>query len=133
VRGDLRAVQALVIKQNKRQRWRQLFVAGVVLMAVMVANAGAQADYRDGERLYADCVPEEADWALFCQAYIAAIADAARHDPVDGDKVCVPADVKLEELVDIVSRSLKAHPENRHFGAAGLVAQALAEAFPCTH
>jgi hypothetical protein len=110
---------------------KRLFAASAVVAAVMAASAGAPADYRDGGRLYADCLPEEADWTLFCQAYIAAIADAARYDPVNGDKVCVPADVKLGELVDIVSRSLEAHPENRHFGAAGLVAQALGEAFPC--
>jgi hypothetical protein len=54
----------------------QLFAAGAVVAAVMAASAGARADYRDGNRLYADCTSP--DTQLFCIGYVMAIADAAR-------------------------------------------------------
>jgi hypothetical protein len=45
MQGDLRAVKALLTEQNKRRPWwRRLFAAGVVLMAVMAASAGARAE-----------------------------------------------------------------------------------------
>jgi hypothetical protein len=33
----------------------RLFAAGAVVAAVMAASPGARADYRDGNRLYAEC------------------------------------------------------------------------------
>jgi hypothetical protein len=108
----------------------RLFAAGAVVAAVMAGSAGARADFRDGNQLYAEC-PPESGYRLFCQGYIAAITDAARHAPVAGHKVCGSADVTLGQMVDVVRRYLEAHPELRHFPAEDLVAEALAEAFPC--
>lgn len=94
----------------------------------MSANPGAKADFRDGNRFYAE---EKAVWRLFCDGYIAAIVDAARHQPVGGVTVCVPEALALGQLTDIASQYLAAHPERRHLAVEILVALAIAEAFPC--
>ena len=49
----------------------------------------------------------------------------------DGKMACYPQNVMTTQLTDVVIRSLKRHPERRHYGGTYLVASALAEAFPC--
>jgi hypothetical protein len=39
-------------------------------------------------------------------------------------------DVTVKQLLDVTTRYLSAHPEERHLSAFSLVAKALAEAFP---
>jgi hypothetical protein len=110
----------------------RLFAAGAVVAAVMAASAGARADYRDGNRLYADCTSP--DTQLFCIGYVMAIADAARAPNAVGEAgftVCGLEDVTVKQLLDVTTRYLSAHPEERHLSAFSLVAKALAEAFPC--
>jgi hypothetical protein len=87
--GDLRAVQALLTEQNKlRPWWRRLLAAGVVLMAVMAASAGARADFTEGNDLYDACTGP--DSKLVCLGYVMAIADAVR----------APAGVKAPRCAD---------------------------------
>jgi hypothetical protein len=135
--GDLRAVQALMTEQNKRRPWwRRLFAAAAVLMAVMTASAGARADYRDGNQLLRDCTSLNNADQVFCIGYVAAISDAAQNRPEGpGGLVfvhCPPENLTLQQAVEIVVRFLKARTaERRDFAAGGLVAHALAEAYPC--
>ena len=71
---------------------------------------------------------------MYCSGYIAAITDAAAWGPpwgVYGYILCPRDTVTLAQMTDVVVRFLAAHPERRELGAAGLVAQALSEAFPC--
>ena len=44
---------------------------------------------------------------------------------------CIPNRVTDRQTTDVVVRYLKEHPEQRHYAAANLVAETLAEAFPC--
>ena len=39
--------------------------------------------------------------------------------------------MNLGQAIDVVTLFLTAHPEYRNFGGAGVVARALAQAFPC--
>jgi hypothetical protein len=68
-----------------------------------------------------------------CIGYVAGIADVMSADnDVNGYRACIPTDGVTEaQLRDVVMRFLNAHPETRHLLAAGLVAQALQEAFAC--
>jgi hypothetical protein len=52
-------------------------------------------------------------------------------DSVDGYTACFPPDFKDGQAKDAVKEFLTLHPEWRHHAAAGLVAEALSEAFPC--
>lgn len=111
---------------------RRLCVAGAIVVGLMSASPQAIAFY-DGDKLYNYChasmgQPE----LLYCQAYIAAIADAmGAGNAVYGFRACMGLSVSLGKAMDATVQFLMAHPEVRHHEAAWLVAQALAQAFPC--
>jgi len=130
--GDLRAVQALLTEQNKRRPWwRRLFAAGVVLMAVMAAGAEARADRAiDGNRLYDLCRPNSRS-STFCGDYVLSIADALMLGRVGRWTACLPIGVTDDQVIDVAERFLEAHPARRGSAASELVAEALAEAYPC--
>jgi hypothetical protein len=46
-------------------------------------------------------------------------------------ELCPPDGLDGQQIVDIVSAWLRAHPETRHLAAAPLVEVALKEKFPC--
>jgi len=69
-----------------------------------------------------------------CFGYLAGIADA--HDDfvaggLHGKEWCKPENMKGKQLVRIVTKYLQEHPENLHYTAASLVANAFRKAFPC--
>jgi hypothetical protein len=129
-------VQALLIEQNKRRPWwRRLFAASVMLVAMTAASAGAKADFRDGNELYAECTGDNSK-QLICIGYVMAIADAARAPNAvgaSGFTVCELDDVTVKQMFGVVTQYLSAHSEKRPHAAFSLVAAALAEAFPCSH
>ncbi|MFI4975526.1 MAG: Rap1a/Tai family immunity protein [Caulobacterales bacterium] len=91
------------------------------------------APFQSGETLWADCgrtaqgPPPEACWI-----YVAGVSDGvlsasgARQRPY-----CLDDQVQAGQLADIVRRYLAAHAEARRKAAAGLVVEALKQAFPC--
>ena len=118
----------LAAADSIRQPRGRLF--GIVITVLLAVSTGAKADFRSGNKLYADCTSPMGP--IYCDFYVAGISDAAQGSPgVYGFKVCAPADATLGQMVDIARQYLAAHPERRHRGAAGLVAHALAQAFPC--
>ena len=67
-----------------------------------------------------------------CVGYVARIGDVMAEEPaVLGWGACSSENIEISQLKDVVERWLERHPEKRHMGAAGLVADAFAEAFPC--
>jgi Ssp1 endopeptidase immunity protein Rap1a len=44
---------------------------------------------------------------------------------------CIPDSVTIDQLADVVVKFLDAHPTHRHYEAAGLLAGAFMEGFPC--
>ena len=137
MRVDLCARQRPLIGRRKRWPWwRLLFAAGAVAMvAMLVGTVGAKAE--DGMRqgaLYDYCSkPERSAFTAHCFAYVMAISDVMRaYGPgVYGLKECSAVGVSLKQRADVVKGYLTAHPESRDQGASSLVAQALAQAFPC--
>jgi hypothetical protein len=111
---------------------KRLCVFGAVVVALASVSSRAMAFY-DGDKLYNYChasigQPE----LLYCQAYIAAIADAlGGGNAIYGFKACMGLSVTLGKAMDATMQFLTAHPGTRHHEAAWLVAQALAQAFPC--
>lgn len=98
----------------------------------MSASSEAMAFY-DGNKLYNYChVSMGQPELLYCQAYIAAIADAfGGGNAIYGFRACMGLSVTLGKAMDVAVQFLMAHPEMRHHEAAWLVAQAFAQAFPC--
>jgi Rap1a immunity proteins len=93
----------------------------------------------DGNNLYTDCtaattkVPTE-QWSLVgtCIGYVTAVTDAMfAGNSVNGFKACIPVNVDMNQIVDVVKNFIRDNPEKRHLVAVGLVAAALARAFPC--
>jgi hypothetical protein len=71
-----------------------------------------------------------------CWSYVAGIADAMSSnekttDTISGWSACIPVEVTVPQLVDVVEHFLREHPEARHAPASQLVAGALAQAFEC--
>ena len=109
---------------------KRLFAAGAVLMAV---SASAEASFKDGNKLYAECTGDGAGM-IACLNYIEGIIDALRAvDPFDAvqQRLCIPVNTPVEQLKDSVARRLTAHPETRHEEAEREVLRALTDAFPC--
>ena len=71
-----------------------------------------------------------------CWGYIIGIADAMSANEkndgaIAGWKACIPDSAPVRQLVDVVKRFRREHPEIRHLAASTLVGESLAEAFPC--
>jgi hypothetical protein len=110
---------------------RRLFAA---VAAVMVVSAGARADaFKTGNVLYQECAaPIGAREYANCQNYVMGVADVmAGNNAVNGYAACFPRDVTVGQIREVVTRYLANLPQSRNKGAAGLVADALAQAFPC--
>ena len=110
--------------------------SAIVLSLAMVIGAPAtmamaEAFYT-GNTLYAACTSKDTMTQVDCLGYTSAIADAV----ISGGmsqlfSACVPAGVTRGQVQDIVVKWLAANPKVRHDEAAGLVAAALEDAFPC--
>ena len=81
-----------------------------------------------GDSLFNDC---DDPGEMACISYVGGIAEVMLADTIFGFRVCMPLEATNEEAVDIVKAFLAKHPNFRHFQAAGLVAAAFAEAWPC--
>jgi hypothetical protein len=100
--------------------------------------AGAAMIFISGDELLAKCtagVSKSADRAG-CVGYIMGIADAMAGaqdggQSLGGWRACLSAGVTRGQAKDIAVEFLRIHPEKRRFVAGSVVAQALAEAFPC--
>jgi hypothetical protein len=68
----------------------------------------------------------------FSFGYISAVSDSINKKKVFGYPVCLPDDVELKQLVDVVKIYMNSHPNLLHYAANSLVAEALTDAFPCS-
>lgn len=64
-----------------------------------------------------------------CEAYISGVADMLANDTPR--RACIPTNVEMGQLRQVVLKALANHPEATQQPAARLVPRALAEAFPC--
>jgi len=68
----------------------------------------------------------------YALGYVAGISDGLSKSKLHGFQACIPANVELGQLQDIVKIFFDKRPEILHFGASGLISSALTEAFPCS-
>jgi hypothetical protein len=108
----------------------------IVTMATAVALAGlptaARAAETTGNELWSLCTSKGATENSLCFGYVTAIAEAiGQPTGVYGWRACFPEQVTRKQVVDVVTRYLDQHPEERHLTAGSLIANALAKAFRC--
>lgn len=127
---------------------RAVFLAAA--LTVMSSSVCAW-DFRSGDNLLSQCQNPKAlgEWGL-CWSYIEGVVAAMSLNADDralkavtnpsgterlgslyGYRACVHSGAESNQLAAVVVEWLEAHPGKLHFGAAGLVAEALEEAFPC--
>lgn len=118
-------------------RRQSISVATIVALSVLVPS-GASAEptirnFENGNRLLEVCDRPEAE-REFCRGYVAGVMDALAQVSADTGMppfVCRPQGLVPSQIADVAVNYIKAHPETRHTGAAGLVINAAAAAFPC--
>ena len=107
-------------------------VATAVALACLPASAQAQGAFYSGNQLWSRCSADNHYEMGVCMGFVMGVADAmAAGSAILGSRACLPQQSTGEQAQDVVMRYLEQHPEWRHQPAAGLVADALAEAFPC--
>ncbi len=107
----------------------RLFVGALSIIFGLASSA--EADFVTGKSLLASCTETSFFSDGKCLGYISAIADVMEHQAVNGQRKCASKRVGLERDKAIVIAWLKKHSELGNNSARVIVAQALAEVFPC--
>lgn len=106
----------------------------VSLPVALVWPSSAAGGYFTGSQLLEFCTSKNAILRSACLAYVEGAVDLlndVQEDLPTKSKVCVPAGMGGEQVMDIVVRYLQAHPEKRQYTAAQEVVLALLQALPC--
>ncbi|OKO67263.1 Rap1a/Tai family immunity protein [Bradyrhizobium sp. AS23.2] len=119
-------------------------IFGLVLAGWMLTNFSAPVEAQmvsvDGNTLLSLCnanIKQErtGDWAMkggTCLGYLTSIANIQMSGvAIGGRRACIPANVDMNQVVDVFRSYLRDHPERRHLLAANLAAEAFGAAFPC--
>ena len=112
--------------------------AAAVVTLAMTAMSNAHAGWVDGNRLREACEARPGTFSEgICVGYIFGTADMLFDMTKEGAsylgfRACFSNDVKSGELWSVAEEFLDENPQLLHRGASSLVAQAFAEAFPCT-
>jgi hypothetical protein len=103
-------------------------IATAALAVTLLAASGTTSRTFDtGNSLYDFCK----SGSQACAGYVSGVADVMGLTEISGFKACIPLDVTRRQATDVVTKWLAANPAKRNSGAPGLVAHALADAFPC--
>ncbi len=119
-------------RMSKSQR-RRILTCLLTGITVLLGAGTASAEFLSGNDLYDYCTSDKTDdvSATGCIGYVAGVADVLEDNPVNGFHACMPLSVSRVRARDTAVAFLTAHPEKRDRGADGLIAEALARAFPC--
>jgi hypothetical protein len=105
------------------------------MVAVSLPDAAAAkrgAAFYTGDIIYQWCTSRADYLRSRCMAYIVAVADVmAGPSSFDGRTACVPLSLTGERFIAVAVQYLRRNPADRRKSAAGLIADALSEAFPC--
>lgn len=117
---------------SKSQR-RRILTCLLTGITVLFGTGTASAEFLSGNDLYGYCTSDKTDYVSTtgCIGYVAGVADVLAHNQINGFHACMPLSVSRGGAKDAALAFLTAHPEKRDRDADGLVAEALARAFPC--
>jgi len=105
----------------------------VLLLLVGHVEAAESRSFQDGNEVLAQC---DANVSDVCIGYVEGIADAislarSRGQTIGGWTARIPLPVTAGQMRDVAKDYLRRHPGMRQLGAAGLIAAALQETYPC--
>jgi hypothetical protein len=118
---------------------RGLILGLAVVLAVLLIAGEGWAGYISGQKLNDLCSSDDFVDRAQCIGYVQGAYDAGKVLDAATDKrfweggftSCMPDSVLTGQLVEVVKKSLREQPEDWHYNAAGLVARAVDDAFPC--
>ena len=99
---------------------RAVFAVGLLALC-----ATAQAEFKDGNKLYSDLTGNHGAQML-ALGYITGVADA-----LGGVTHCAPANVTAGQIFDMTKQYLEENPSLRHFTADLIVSRVLGRTWPC--
>jgi hypothetical protein len=99
--------------------------AGLALMSH--APAHAEPISTTGNAFYNQCKDENSSSGLVCSVYVNGLMDGI----IYSNFVCIPPEVNVGQLRDVILAYLRDHPSERHARTGDLAVVALAMAFPC--
>jgi hypothetical protein len=109
--------------------WAIAALASVMLSAPALPSV---APTRVGGDLLNQCQIANNLAVIACHLYVEGIMDVLAENPVGGSRACLPADTDSETAVPVVVGWLKQHEDQLKKRGSDVVAQALAEKYPCS-
>ena len=114
-------------------------LSGFFLTVLSLSPTPAHANFVNGNGLYDDCKSDKTD-SLYhvkqsaCLSYIQGIVDGVdlENNYHKSERYyCLPKNVTMGQIRDVVAQFLESNPAKRHLPAAILVVVSLEEVFPC--
>jgi hypothetical protein len=109
----------------------------IFLLLIGVPSNAQRVSTRTGNDLLEFCESKKEFEQAFCLGYITGVTDMEGMNTAafpDRQRSCISTIVTNGQLIDVVLKYLKDHPEERHMLAAVLIVKSMAQAFPCkTH
>ena len=120
-------------RQEKRARYSTGGEGYEELDLAMLSSLATSVRADSGNELLAWCSSEGSFFQGLCRGYIDAVQDLQKRGQpgLNGWIACSPKTATRKQNVEIVTKYLTEHPDDRNHIAASLVAHAFAEAFPC--
>ena len=112
-------------------------VCGMFLAATIHAPPAQAGIYLSGNDLFADCSVPKDNAVYFsrterCTGFITGVVDATEGlRSLQSKPYCVPSEVTLGQLNEVVLRYLQANPANRSLAASASVIAAISDAYGC--
>jgi len=113
-----------------------LLLAATFLPTMTSADRPHRVSATTGNDLLEYCESKERPFPTgLCLGYVLGAGDVESTEGAsfpDRERSCVPDDVTNGQMVGVVVKYLKDHPEERRMLAAVLVVEAMTKAFPCS-
>ena len=112
-------------------------ICGVLVATAFHAPPAQAGIYLSGSDLFADCSVPKDNPVYFsrterCTGFITGVVDATEGlRSLQSKPYCVPSEVTLGQLNDVVLRYLQANPANRSLAASASVIAAISDAYGC--
>jgi hypothetical protein len=108
----------------------------IILLIGMLLAFDVRSGFDTGNDLLRYCKNYERDDATFvegvCAGHVVGVFDMMVEFPIPGARIC-PGRVERGQVVRVVVKYVKEHPEQLHLPAVVLTKTALVNAFPCSN
>jgi hypothetical protein len=102
----------------------------IAAVAMIFATTHANAAFESGNSLLAKATSSDPVEDVYFLGYVVGVADRITSNPF-GTVVCLPSGVTKGQVSAVVKKWLENNPATLHYGADGLILDALHQSFPC--